>query len=225
MHMSSEELATVLAAHAAWLRDDPAGTRADLSHADLYGSDLVGAILRGADLSHADMHRAELSHADLSRADMRSIDLERAHLYMAKLVGAHLCDACLCDADLHSADLSGADLRDTCLMRAELGKANLSGADLRGADLPDANLDGVKLLEAHGIITLGPIGSRGAMLYVVAHEHCRMYQTGCFWGDEVAFLARVQNIHGGDEHGRAYRAAVELARLLLPVEVAKEEGE
>ena len=125
-------------------------------------------------------------------------------------------------ADLRGADLRGADLREAnlCganLREADLREADLRGANLRGANLDGANLDGANLYGARGIIVLGPMGSRGAHLYVVQHETCRMYQAGCFWGAEDAFLSAVAQTHGDSAHARAYYAAVDLARVLLPV--------
>ena len=56
--MTSDELKTILDTHAAWLRGDADGKRADLSRADLtganlYGANLTGAYLYGADLTDA----------------------------------------------------------------------------------------------------------------------------------------------------------------------------
>ena len=55
------DLPKILADHAAWLRGEPNGERANL----------MGADLRGADLSRADLSKASLYGADLSRADLR----------------------------------------------------------------------------------------------------------------------------------------------------------
>ena len=101
--MNATELKIVLEKHAAFLRGEPGGMKANLRRANLRG-----AKLRGADLSEADLSRANLRLANLSGADLR----------WAKLRGA----------DLSEADLSRADLR-----LADLRWANLSGADLRGA--------------------------------------------------------------------------------------------
>ena len=51
--MTPEEIATILAQHAEWLRDTSKGACADLRDADLSGADLRGADLRGADLDYA----------------------------------------------------------------------------------------------------------------------------------------------------------------------------
>ena len=63
--MKAEEIKIVLGKHAAWLRDDDGGEKANL---------------RGADLSRADLSEADLSRADLSRADLRGADLSGANL-------------------------------------------------------------------------------------------------------------------------------------------------
>ena len=51
----------ILDKHAAWLRGEPEGVKADLSGADLSGTNLSGAHLTGANLSGADLSGANLS--------------------------------------------------------------------------------------------------------------------------------------------------------------------
>lgn len=62
--MTKEELDRILAAHKAWLNNEPGGNRANLS----------GAILSRADLSRANMSWANLSGAILSGADLSRAD-------------------------------------------------------------------------------------------------------------------------------------------------------
>ena len=57
--MTKEELARILAAHKAWLNDEPGGSRANLSRADLSGANLIGANLIGANLSRANLSGAK----------------------------------------------------------------------------------------------------------------------------------------------------------------------
>jgi Pentapeptide repeats (8 copies) len=69
------EIKEHLRLHVLWLKNDPAGKRADLCSADLCGADLRGANLCGANLSSAD-----LSSANLRGANLRGADLCGAHL-------------------------------------------------------------------------------------------------------------------------------------------------
>ena len=78
--MNTTELAAILAAHAAWLRYEPDGKRADLRWANLRGANLREADLRWADLRGADLRWADLRRADLGRADLRWADLGEADL-------------------------------------------------------------------------------------------------------------------------------------------------
>ncbi len=172
--------------HCKWLCDEDGGERLIVP---------AGADLRRADLSGADLRRADLSGADLSDADLSGADLRGADLY---------------DADLGGADLGGANLSGANLYDADLGGADLSGADLSGANLRGANLRGAK-----GILTIGPVGSRGDFLYAVHHEDIIMVKTGCFWGPLSEFLAAVQKTHGDTKYGRDYRAAVELIEIFF----------
>jgi hypothetical protein len=129
----------ILDKHAAWLRGEPEGVKADLTGANLTGADLTGADLTGAHLSGAHLSGAHLSGAHLSGAHLSGANLSEAHLFGANLSGAHLFGANLSKANLSWANLSGADL----------SKANLSGAHLSGADLSKANLSWADLSWAH----------------------------------------------------------------------------
>ena len=44
---------------------------------------------------------------------------------------------------------------------------------------------------------------------------------GCFYGTIDEFAAAVTKTHGDNEHARAYRHAIEIAKLRIELEVAK----
>ena len=134
----------ILDKHAAWLRGEPEGVKADLT-----GANLTGADLSKADLSKANLSEAHLSGADLSKADLSKANLSEAHLSGADLFGANLSKANLSGADLSKANLSGAHL-----FGANLSWADLSGAHLFGANLSKANLSWANLSKALNIDTL-----------------------------------------------------------------------
>ena len=140
--MTKDELNVILANHALWLQDNPAGARADLSWANLSWADLIGANLRWANLIGANLSRADLSRADLSWANLSGSNLRKANLSGADLSWADLSWANLIGANLSGANLSGANLSG-----ANLSGANLSGANLSGANLSGANLRGAENLE------------------------------------------------------------------------------
>mgnify|MGYP003455648224 CR=1 FL=1 len=107
------DIKTVLEKHAAWIRGEEGGKRANLSDANLsdanlYGADLRGANLYGANLSGANLSGANLSYANLYGADLRGANLYGANLSRANLYGANLTDSNLRGANLSVADLSGA---------------------------------------------------------------------------------------------------------------------
>ena len=64
--MKRADLNRVLARHAAWLRGDPDGERANLRDADLRNADMRNADLRVADLTNADLTGADLRNAVLT---------------------------------------------------------------------------------------------------------------------------------------------------------------
>ena len=130
----------ILDKHAAWLRGEPEGVKADLTGANLTGADLTGADLSKADLSKADLSKANLSEANLSEANLTGADLSKADLSEANLSWAKLLRTNLSGANLSEANLTGADLSEANLFGANLSKANLSGANLSEANLSGANL-------------------------------------------------------------------------------------
>jgi hypothetical protein len=100
--------------------------------------------------------------------------------------------------------LRGADLSKAYLSGAYLSEAYLSGADLRGADLS----------KAIGIVSIGPGGSRGDMLYAVIWPDCVMVKAGCFWDTLDAFVAAVNETHkDNQQHREYYLAVVELIKI------------
>ena len=98
----TEWIKEVLNNHLKWLKNDPAGRRANLYGADLRGADLRDANLYGADLRDAILRGAILRGADLRDAILRGADLR----------GADLRGADLRDANLRGADLYGAEIKD-----------------------------------------------------------------------------------------------------------------
>ena len=81
-------LKEALDAHAAWVRGEPEGKRANLRDADLRRANLSGANLSGANLRGANLRGANLRDADLSGADLPpGYEWER---YLAEVVPALL---------------------------------------------------------------------------------------------------------------------------------------
>lgn len=100
---------------------------------------------------------------------------------------------CLRGADLRSADLRSADLREADLESADLYRADFRGANLRGANLRSADLESADLESAKNIISIGPIGDKGRIIFAVRNsenEGIKM-QAGCFWGDLEDFSKQI----------------------------------
>ena len=123
----------ILDKHAAWLRGEPEGVKADLTGANLTGADLSKADLSGANLFEAHLSWAKLLRTNLSGANLFESNLSVAHLSWANLSGANLSGANLTGADLTGANLTGANLSGANLSGANLSWANLSRANLSGA--------------------------------------------------------------------------------------------
>jgi hypothetical protein len=57
------------------------------------------------------------------------------------------------------------------------------------------------------VLAVGPIGSRSDTLFLWKTPGGYVW-CGCFRGTIVEFLSCVDNTHGDNEHGRAYRAVI-----------------
>ena len=204
----TEWIKEVLNNHLKWLKNDPAGRRANLYGADLRGADLRDANLYGADLRDAILRGAILRGADLRDAILRGADLRDANLYGADLRDAILRGADLRDAILRDADLRGADLRD-----ADLRDANLRGADLYGAEIKDREGNEVKIEK---IMSIGPIGSRNdiTMVYFTTDKKA-LVKCGCFYDYLDKFEKAVHRTHAGNQYEKQYMALIELAKTMM----------
>src|SRR4030042_2678949 len=68
-------------------------------------------------------------------------------------------------------------------------------------------------------LCIGPIGSRRAMLTVVAKpDNTMMFYTGCFRGNLEEFEAAITSSHADNEYGNAYHAAITCCKQLLQKE-------
>ena len=83
------DIQELLKKHAAWIKSEEGGERANLSGANLSGANLSGANLSGANLSGAGLSGADLSGADLSNANLSDANLSGANLRRANLSGAN----------------------------------------------------------------------------------------------------------------------------------------
>ena len=63
---------------------------------------------------------------------------------------------------------------------------------------------------------LGPIGSRRDFLTIHADAELGVrFSTGCFSGTEFQLKEAIQKTHGDNEYARQYRAAIELALMIV----------
>ena len=75
--------------------------------------------------------------------------------------------------------------------------------------------DDAKIASQYGLVLMGPLGSRQAMLTGYMHKDELRIGTGCFLGLASDFLERVKTTHGNNEHAKAYREAVAFMRAIL----------
>jgi hypothetical protein len=166
--------------------------------------------------ARANLAGAYLTQANLARANLAGAYLTGANLARANLAGAYLTGANLARANLAGAYLTGANLAGANLAGAYLTGANLAGANLTGAKIRMKDGNETALTVARPVLQMGPLGSRSAMLTILRTEAGLLAQTGCFGpAPLVEFEAAVTATHGDTLHGRAYRAAVALARIQM----------
>jgi len=81
------------------------------------------------------------------------------------------------------------------------------GVDLCGASMLGSNVKGSSY-----ILSIGPIGRNGRMIYAVKHDHAIMVQAGCFWGtlDNLRYSVIVTHAphNHGQVHAKAYTSAI-----------------
>ena len=169
----------------------------------------ASAYLVGANLKGANLEGANLEGANLTRAYLVGVNLVGANLTRAYLVGANLKGANLEGANLEGAYLAGANLVGVDLVGANLTRAYLVGANLKSANLEGAKFSGDKLLIGkRPFFTIGPIGSRCALVSLWLTDKGPMVKAGCFTGTLEEFTAAVEKTHGETDHGKEYAMAI-----------------
>ena len=135
----------------------------------------------------------------------REAILKKHRLWLESAEGGQRAD--LRGAYLRGAYLRGADLRGADLRGAYLRGAYLQGADLQGADLQGADGNKLKVL---AIYQCGPQGSRGDYLVsFLCNDNKVYFSTGCVHNmEQKEFLKRAASTHDGNQHGKAYKAAI-----------------
>ena len=78
--MTRDKLDEILEKHIKWLREDPAGERADMSYADMSETNMSGANMRYANMRYANMSRANMSGANMRYANMSGADMSGANM-------------------------------------------------------------------------------------------------------------------------------------------------
>ena len=80
----------------------------------------------------------------------------------------------------------------------------------------DASIGERARIGKYDFLLIGPIGSRNAYTSIWRHKDGGYrVSCGCFNGTLEEFEARVEKVHGDNQHGRAYKAAIAMARACL----------
>ena len=74
-----------------------------------------------------------------------------------------------------------------------------------------------KIQTSQDYITISPIGSRNDVTTFYKTDSGIDVKCGCFNGSIEKFLKAVEETHGDNKYGKAYRAAAELAKIQIEV--------
>ena len=115
-------------------------------------------------------------------------------------------------------------------LSSELTKRNISiGARAiigAGASIGEGAIIGARarIGADYDCLVIGSLGSRRAPLTLYYHDGEMWAGTGCFLGTAEDFIKQVKKVHGDNEHGKAYRAAVEFGKKVLRKRDARAEA-
>jgi hypothetical protein len=71
------------------------------------------------------------------------------------------------------------------------------------------------------LFAAGPLGSRRSTLTIHADAELGIrFTTGCFSGTEFQLKESIQKTHGDNEYARQYRAAIDLALMIVKAKAA-----
>ena len=91
-------------------------------------------------------------------------------------------------------------------------KTNLRSANLRYANLSYADLSYAK--NTLDFISISRIGSRNDCLSAIKWTENKIeILTGCYRGKLAEFEEKVKEVHGDNEHGKAYIKAIDLIKI------------
>ena len=78
----------------------------------------------------------------------------------------------------------------------------------------DARVYGHARVSGHADwMLVGPIGSRDSFTTIFREEDRLAVSCGCFYGSLDDFAKQVDENHGDNEHGKAYRAMIDMVRI------------
>jgi len=122
------------------------------------------------------------------------------------------------EANLEFTSFSSCCFWDCCFGGASLRNATLLNCSLEGADMAMCVLAGaefirVSLVDTKGLITIGPIGSRGGILRAVIFPSGWRVTTGCFEGDLEEFGQSINKTYStGEDWWSPYMYALDFLR-------------
>ena len=83
-----------------------------------------------------------------------------------------------------------------------------------------------RISEAGQILIIGPLGSRNASATFFRDKYNQiLVSTGCYTGTLAEFRKRVKQVHGDNEYGQSYMAAIAYVKKSLKPYVIKEKGQ
>lgn len=110
-------------------------------------------------------------------------------------------------------------------------RSTVEGSTVEGSRVERSTVDGSRVEGSHvtkseDVLPLGSLGSREDTLTAIFNQDCGIrVATGCWSGTLDEFEARVREVHGDNEYGREYQAAITFIRALAPLRQRPLRGE
>lgn len=147
-----------------------------------------------------------LGHNDLADLDLHDFVFKGSRVQYVNFNRCNLNYAIFEDAAAYDASFISASLRQADFERADLEKADFTNADLAGAYFA-----GARLYATVGIMTVGPIGQFGRVIYAYTRNGEIRIQAGCFNGTPEQLLAAIDEkylVRSLRKYRQDYRDAV-----------------
>jgi len=215
--MLPEELLHAANLNALWHRGEKGGVRFERTTEHFLATPFANTSLSGCKFVGCSFYGINFEDtifigSEFLGCSFQACEFPTTWFKQAKLTATRFRQCRFRDTRFNYARLNGVHF-DHCIVNANFERASMYNSVLTFSDLYEAATEATQ-----GILRVGPIGSRGDILWAVYHEgepdeHLYL-KTGCFWGTYADFTRELKANHEPDgRHYREYQAALKLILL------------